>query len=427
MHLQGARVRLLADEMGLGKSAQAVRSTEDDPQRPVNVVCPAILAHNWKAEFAKWADVPRSVAVIGERRGVDPEKADVVVASYDRARRPEVAALLTARRRGGAVLIGDEFHYCKEPGAARTQAVVGFDTDGEGGIARPASRISLLTGTPAPNVAAELYVPLRVAGLIDCSYWEFAGRVCYIRETMHGPKASGLKNPEYVRGLLDGFMLRRTAAVELPPTDYGEIVVEPRDVSGSSVLAELRRIEPVAAGVIRAAAAAEDFDGIDTPHVSTLRRLVGLAKVGAVVDRAGDLLTSDPTAKLVLFFYHRAAIDLACSGLRDFRLVQLVGGDTDTKRDRLVKQFQNDPETRVAVCQIRAAGTGLTLTAANHLWIVEPSWTPADNDQACKRIVRIGQTRKTSVAFVTLNNSIDLAVNNVLRRKRNLIDKILAG
>ena len=74
---------------------------------------------------------------------------------------------------------------------------------------------------------------------------------------------------------------------------------------------------------------------------------------------------------------------------------------------------------------MQASGPGLTLTAANHLWIVEPSWTPADNEQALKRIVRIGQTRKTFVNFITLDTSIDLAVNRVLRAKRQLIDEII--
>jgi SWI/SNF-related matrix-associated actin-dependent regulator 1 of chromatin subfamily A len=317
-------------------------------------------------------------------------------------------------------LILDEAHYLKEPETKRTQAILDA-----GGIASTAGRVSFLTGTPAPNHAAELYPMLRAAGRFDGTYWEFARRACYVRETVHGPKAWGLKDRDFVRDLLAGWMLRRTSAVELPPTDFGEMLVEPAECGGEAILAPLARMEPHAAGLIAKAAEAGDFEAIDTPHMSTLRRLVGLAKVAPVAQAAEALLSGDPTAKLVLFALHRGVIEHLRDRLAGFGAITLTGGEPDVRRRAAKEQFQHDLATRLAVCQMKAAGVGLTLTAANHLWIVEPSWTPADNDQAMRRIVRIGQTRRTSVNFVTLNCSIDIAVNRVLRRKRNFIDQIV--
>lgn len=421
-HLAGGKVRLLADEMGLGKTPQAIRASEADPSRLVTIVAPAILAAEWQAEFAAWHDVPRSVAVIGQRKGFDPETADVVICSYDRATRPEVAGILAARRRRGAHLILDEAHYLKEPGTKRTIGILGECADATGGIAETAGPISFLTGTPAPNVAAELFPFLASAGVWRGSYWEFVGRYCYTKESRYGTKIYGLRNVVELRQMLAQIMLRRTSAVELPSTDYGELEIEPE---ACAELDELRKLEPRAAAQIDRAAKEGDFSKLDTPHVSQLRRLIGIAKARPVARRVGELLSRDPAAKIVLFCLHRTVIETISQTLQDFRQVRLVGGDTDAKRKKFKDQFQQDPETRIAICQMKAAGTGLTLTAGNHLWIVEPSWTPADNEQACKRIVRIGQKRETSVQFVTLKTSIDEAVNNVLRQKQNLIDKIM--
>lgn len=419
-HLAGQRVALLADEMGLGKTLQALRATEIDERSRVTVVCPAILVDEWHtgdSGFLTIGDVPRSVAVIGRKGTADPATSSVAICSYDRAAKPDVARLLADR--AGHVIF-DESHFLKEPESKRTLALLG-----EGSAADAAERVSFLTGTPAPNHAGELFMMLATAGRYSRSYPDFLLDFCTSRDTPFGPRITGYRDADGLRELLDGFMLRRTGAVELPPTERGEIVVEPRECGGAGVIAALRALEPMAAALIKRAAVVESFDDLDTPHVSTLRRLVGLAKADATADRAAALLDADPTNKLVLFCLHKQVMDHLCSRLRDFGHVLLAGGESDRARRAAKERFQTDSSCRVAVCQMKAAGTGLTLTAANHLWIVEPSWTPADNDQACKRIVRIGQRRATSIQFVTLATSIDRAVNATLRKKRQLIDEII--
>jgi SWI/SNF-related matrix-associated actin-dependent regulator 1 of chromatin subfamily A len=416
-HLARNRIALLADEMGLGKTIQALRASEEHTDR-CTVICPAILAAEWREVSLAEQDVPRAVAVVGERRGPDPATAGLAICSYDRAAKPEVAALL--RSRGGHLIL-DESHYLKEPESKRTLAVL---TDA-GSIASEADRVSFLTGTPCPNHAGELFPMLATAGIWRGDYWSFLTNFCHVRETPFGPRVTGYRNAAGLRDMLGGFMLRRTNAVELPPTERGEIVVEPRDCGGEQIIRALRALDPLAASLIKRAATIESFDDLDTPHVATLRRLVGLAKVDATADRARALLEADPSNKLVLFCLHRQVMLHLLAKLRDFGPVLLAGGESDVARKAAKDSFQANPFTRVAVCQMKAAGTGLTLTAANHLWVVEPSWTPADNDQAVKRIVRIGQKRRTYINFVTLDTSIDRAVNAVLRRKRQLIDEIM--
>lgn len=421
-HLTGGRVRLLADEMGLGKTPQAIRASEHDPDQKITIVAPAIMVAEWIEEIGRWHNVPRSIAIAGGKG--DLEAADVVISSYDRTTRPDTYAALMSRR--AVHMICDEAHYLKEPSTKRTEAALGENANGDGGLASRAHRVSFLTGTPAPNDAAELYAMLATAQRYTAGYWDFVADFCVTRETLYGPKITGYKNAAGLRDLLAGFMLRRTNAVELPAAERGEIIIDPLECDDASVLDDLRRMDRAAAGQIAAAAEAGSFETLDTPHLATLRRLTGLAKTGPVCNRAAAVLEADPSAKIVLFFQHRTCIEVAAAKLNEFGTVTLAGGTADNLRKKLKDRFQQDPATRVAICQMKAAGAGLTLTAANHLWIVEPSWTPADNDQAIKRILRIGQTRKTSLQFVTLDTSIDRAVNGVLRKKRQLIDEIIS-
>lgn len=424
-HLVAGRARLLADEMGLGKTVQAIRASEigGSPSRRVTVICPAIMCAEWAAEWAAWHEVPRSVAIVGAGKA-DWSKADAVICSYDRMARGDLAATLAARR--DSHVIFDEAHYLKDPESKRTRAALGANANGRGGIAERAARVSFLTGTPAPNHAGELYPMLSACGVYDGTYWEFFHEFCTWRQTEYGPRVTGYRNADGLRSLLHAVMLRRTNAVELPPTEYGEIEVDPRECGDVPFLTELRRLDANAEGLIRRAASLESFADLDTPHVSTLRRLIGLAKVAATAEHARDQLLSDPAAKLVTYWLHRGPMEIFAARMRDLcEHVVLAGGVSDKVRKANKDRFQTDPDCRLAICQMKAAGIGLTLTAANHLWIVEPSWTPADNDQAVKRIVRIGQRRTTSIKYVTLSGSIEAAVNEVLRKKRQLVDIII--
>lgn len=407
--LADRRFALLADDMGLGKSAQAVHAADLLGDLQLTIVCPAIMVREWLQTLRVFGDVPRLA------RAADPA-ANVCVISYDKiVRNPDALA----GRRGRWIL--DESHYVKEPTASRTKALLG-----RRGLARNADSVWFLTGTPVPNNVGELYTTLAASGRYVGNYHSFLARYAKQIETPYGSRIIGHQNTAELRGLLNGFMLRRLNSVELPATDSGEIVVEPREIDPAArVLAQLAELEPQAATAIAGAVSRQDFSDLDTPFVATMRRLTGLAKAAATADKAAALLTAEPDSKIVLFGLHTAVLGYLAEHLADFNPVMLAGGISDAKRAESIRRFQCDAGVRVAVCQMKAAGTGLTLTAANHLWIVEPSWTPADNQQAARRIVRIGQKRRTSVKYVSLISSIDQQVNAVLQRKQQVIDEIM--
>lgn len=410
--LAGKRAALLADEMGLGKSAQAIVAASyafDDTATPkIGVICPASVRENWRREFAKfWPNLV---------------KPDLFVESYDEvARNPSTfpAAL--------DYLILDEAHYLKSPQSKRTRVILGEKCDGSGLVAN-AKHVVLLTGTPMPNDPSELWPALRAlfpeaitgsSGRPD-AFWQYVKRYCKTIDNGFGLQIVGAKNHEKLRDALKPFMLRRTkdqVLDDLPSITFDELYVE------GGVPAELQGAE------IRRVAEALDADGVDglrkiAPHVATLRRLTGMAKVAPVVEWVKDFLANSDR-KIVLFAQHRDVIDALRESLLD-RFTCVVDGHVPPKqRQRAIDEFQLHPDFRVFIGQLQAAGTGITLTAASDVLFVESSWVPAENSQAAMRVHRIGQKNACMIRFATLAGSIDERIQQAVRRKTADITRVL--
>lgn len=419
---------LLADEPGLGKTAQAIAAADEvlGYDERLLVICPASVVENWKREIARFAPWL---------------SARSTVVSYNGARtHPE----LKTRRYG--VLILDETHYLKTQDSQRTQAILGKRCDGVGGIVERATNVFLLTGTPMPNNPAELWPWLRAVmpeSLIGkksgrpVDYWPFVYRYCVTEDDALGrdPKIICGRNLAELKARIAPFYLRRKKSDVLPdlpelrtdllalpaaaPADPGRELGEGagdrgRGLAGSA--AELVR-EALERGGIEALAAI-------APHVATLRRLTGAAKVGPMAEWVVDQLDGG-LQKLVIFAVHREVLH----GLKEqinkrYGVAVIEGGTTD--RQAQVDRFQNDADCRVFVGQIQAAGTGITLTAASDLVFLESDWVPANMEQAAMRIHRIGQRNACMVRFAMIPGSIDEQIAEACRRKLADIQAVFA-
>ena len=162
---------------------------------------------------------------------------------------------------------------------------------------------------------------------------------------------------------------------------------------------------------------------LDAQHIATLRRLVGEAKAPAYVELISEELDSG-LDKIVIFGIHRKALEIVRDGLARFGVVRIDGDTSERDRVEAVRRFQEDPDCRVCVANIKSGGTGLTLTAASRVDMFESDWAPASNAQALKRIHRIGQTRECEARFVSLLSSIDEVVSETVARKTAAIAKV---
>jgi SWI/SNF-related matrix-associated actin-dependent regulator 1 of chromatin subfamily A len=412
---------LLADEMGLGKSAQAIAACVElgARDRCVLVICPASLVENWKREFKKFSNLTP------------------IVTSYNKA-----DSLRTAVPAGDKwdVLILDEAHYLKTKDSKRTKAIFGEKCNGAEGLVADSKHVFLLTGTPIPNNPSELWPMLRAVmpdaierptkkGTIKpMAYWTFVERFCVTQDTGFGIKIIKGRNLAELKARIRPFVLRRKKGEvlkDLPPIRFDTLALDGAPIGdwkrvGLGTEDELKLIEKALAddGVAGLKAIA--------PHVAQLRRVTGMAKVPAAIEWIKEHFEGGG-GKLVVFAHHTDVIEALDKALRDDVGTHVLHGGTPTHmRQAAVDAFQTNPDIRLFIGQIQAAGTGITLTAASDVLFVESSWVPAENEQAAMRVHRIGQKNACLIRFAMLAGSIDEQIQKAVMRKTQDIARLFS-
>lgn len=409
--LASRRVAYLADVPGLGKTGQFVRALDLVCADTATIICPPALRTNMQREIDLWSFMGRDVTVIASEKD-DVPKSGVIAVSYSLAARPVMLAKLRKRSRG--VLICDEAHALKERGAARTKAALSA-----GGLAKWASHIWLISGTPAPNHAGELYTFLKVAGEWAGGWAKFVDTFCLIAENEYGRKIVGTKDKDGVKALLAPVMLRRTVVEGRPALSVDEMYVEGSGPDPYEALASEHR------AALLAALETGNWSLADVPAIATARRLVGLAKAAGTIELAKTCLEGGHH-KILIGGTHREAIRAVADGLAEYGARILWGGMKDDERDAIVSGFQNAHSgVRVIVANMASAGEGLTLTAASRVLVFEPDWTPTRNDQFIARAWRRGQKSPVHASFVCLAGSLDGRIVKSFRRKAADVAAIL--
>jgi SWI/SNF-related matrix-associated actin-dependent regulator 1 of chromatin subfamily A len=410
---------LLADDMGLGKSAQCVRGLDKVQSQRAVIFCPSSARMNWKHEIEMFSQHEQLVSVLLSGKDTIHRHATAVVCGYDLAKRfaPQLLAY------NPDSMICDEFHYCKEPNSARTKAVMSKE-----GVAHNVKRRWLVTGTPILNHAGELWVALRTAGRTPLEYDAFIRRYCLYKNTPFGLKIVG-NRPEMVaelRGLLDGFMLRRKkedVMKDLPKIRFGEVALSPGRVKlgdlpcdETEIKRQTRLVESLLEGLDANGHTAPEALAAFANSTISLRQYTGLQKVQPTLELLKDELDSG-LDKIVVFAIHKAVIEQLAEGFAEYNPVVISGSTPAMARDKIVQRFQNDPTCRVFIGNIHAAGTAITLTAAASVFFAEYDWVPANNAQAAMRAHRIGQTRSVLVRFGAIADSLDQKIQAIVRRK----------
>jgi SWI/SNF-related matrix-associated actin-dependent regulator of chromatin subfamily A-like protein 1 len=422
MFLAGRSRASIFDEPGLGKTAQAIRAREMcGDTSPALVICPAGVRQVWPYQFSLWGRTGAKVIKADSIFDLSTwlrGKIDVLVISYEQA----VMWQKDLRSDFFGPLIIDESHYLKNPDAKRTRAICG-DGTGAGGIANFASHVWCLTGTPIKNDPADLWIPLRMARATDLSFTKFQKK--YFKQAASTFSVTNTIRKEMlaeIKTLIASMSLMRTfedVGAQLPPI---RLDILPVDGTQEAIVNYLRQYPGLSERIVASVEAEQSLSFDDGTHISTLRALIAEAKAPGYAKLITEELKSGTIDKLVVMANHRKAIELVTAHLQNagIRAEKIVGGTSENDRTAIVRSFQDDPNgVRVIVGNIQAAGTGLTLTAACRLDMLESSWTPADNVQAIRRVRRKGQTRPTLARFVMLNDSFDQRVAKVVVRKAN--------
>jgi SWI/SNF-related matrix-associated actin-dependent regulator 1 of chromatin subfamily A len=429
---------LIGDEMGLGKTIQAIGACNADPEvRSVLVVCPASLKVNWAREWARWSVRKMS---LGIANGGALPATEVVVINYDVLKKHSAAI----RARSWDVLIIDEAHACKNPKTGRTQQVLGkWDKEKDKRIAPIAARRRLfLTGTPILNKPIELWPivhSLDPQGL-GANWRGFVMRYCAGHDSGFGWDVSGASNLEELQDRLRMFMVRRLKADVLKelPAKRRSVVVLPADGAGKVIAAESAGYDAAQARIEEARVACElakaegeesynaavsrlrDASGAAFAEIAKLRHATALAKVPAMIEYLREVLESE---KVVFFAHH---LDVIAAVAAEFPgCAVLTGEHSQEQRQLAVDRFQRDADCRLFIGGIKAAGVGLTLTAASHVVMGELDWVPGNVTQCEDRCHRIGQANSVLVEHLVLDGSLDVRMANILVAKQEIIDRAL--
>lgn len=419
---------LLGDDMGLGKTIQVIVAlrllVHARQARHALVVCPASVLRNWETELRKWAPLLQVVVAHGEaerRIGLWNAPAHVYITTYGTLRE-DIEAILPRMLLNGIdefdVLVADEVHRAKNPGAQQTQALRRI----------PARRKWGLSGTPIENRLDEL------KAIYDCLHpklfstgpprLQFDG----IADT-RPPGAEGL-SPEDVKRRIEPFMLRRRKGDVLD--DLPALV---RTEQWLELAGPQRRAYEKAEGEGIVELNAKG-DQLTVQHVlaliTKLKQLCNFelaggtsAKMDWLDENMDELLADDGAVIIASQFVDPAGVSAIAERLHSHRPLTYTGDLSQSQRSRVIEAFNTDPDCRVLVLSTHAGGEGINLQRANYVVHFDHPWTPSKAHQVEGRAHRIGQKRTVFVYHLWLQDTIEARIYEILERKQALYDFVI--
>lgn len=410
---------ILADQMGLGKTIQVLSAfSEMNIGRKENVliVCPASLKRNWEREMGRWwPDRIGDVSVLDGRRNTRVSPISII--NYDILQHN--LELIQTKR--WAYAVADEAHYVKEASSQRTRALLSIS----------AGTRWTLTGTPVLNRPMEFYPPLWwLRQKLADDKQAYALRYCgaFYDAKRQEWNYRGASNIEELRDHLREIMLRRLKAdvlSELPPKIKQRVELN-ISASAQADIYEQQRAAGNALSIVFAHLEQGSLKFGNVGDLAALRASLGRAKIEGAVHFVKDLL-EETDEKVVVFAHHAPVIAGLMAGLAEYKAVKIDGSVPPNRRLDRVDKLEQDPDCRVLVGNIQAAGEGLNMTKAATVVFVEYDWVPGKNEQAEDRTHRFGQQKAVNIFYLAVNRTIDGMIADVLVTKENTLSPLLGA
>lgn len=430
--LSGGIGGILADDMGLGKTVQILSAVAalhahkgGDANAPVLVVAPTSVVGVWIEQAQQFTPQlrVRTVTETAARRGTtiaqEAANADIIVTSYTLAR---LEAQQWSQVQLGGVVI-DEAQAVKNPRTATYRALRDLEAPWKLAV----------SGTPIENSLSDLWALLSLTcpGLLPP--WET------FQQQVRKPIENGTDPTmlERLTAYVAPFVLRRTkeeVAPDLPDKIvdvvrvdlgkehrhiYDQYLARERarilellhdvDANRMTVLASITRLRQLA---------------LDPALVEESYAHVGSAKIEYLADRLDEIV---PLGHQALVFSQFTSFLARIRHMLERRGIGVVQLDGSTRgRAEVIEKFRSG-EAQVFLISLKAGGSGLTLTEADYVYVMDPWWNPAAEEQAIDRAHRIGQTKKVNVYRMVATDTIEAKVVELQDRKRQLISSVMNG
>lgn len=416
---------LIGDEPGLGKTLQSIGIVDTANAYPCLVVCPSSLKINWQREWEKFTSKKALVLDNGNRTTwpylLQMKMHYIAIVNYESLRKYFVWDIQGGKKsfrlkdvvfcpqiKQFKSIVIDESHRVKDPAAQQTIFTKG--------ISNAKEYIILLSGTPVVNRPEDLVAQLSIMGRLN----DFGGKDAFLAQYGEGDNLDDLSSKLYER-----CMIRREKAkvlTQLPDKTRVDLYV---DISNRD---EYELAASDLATYLKEYKGCNDWDIRKKMRMKALvqfmnlRSIAAKGKVKQTVDFVSVFLESGK--KLILFCSLHEIVDELKKAFP--HAVSVTGRDCQVSKQAAVDAFQQNPDVRLIVCSIKAAGVGLTLTASSNVAFVEFPWTYADCCQCEDRAHRIGQKDNVTCYYLIGRNTIDRALYQLIYKKKSIANRITA-
>jgi len=414
IHQLNGRV-LLADEMGLGKTLEGLQWLHESKNFPAIVICPATLKWLWKSEALNHLGIHSSIL-----HGTKPPKSQLTktrrltILNYDILQYWE-GYIKSIKPK---TLIIDECHFTKTRGALRSRITKR--------LSRSIPYIIAMSGTPLTNRPSELWNILNIIRPdLYPNFITYAFQYCKPTRRPWGWEYKGANNlKELHRKLSESMMIRRLkkkVLQELPDKIRSVIPMKTKHLKTYRD-AENDFINWLTKQSITKANRAKRAERL--VQMGYLKRLAARMKMKLVLRWVKDFL-DNTNKKLVIFAIHRKIIERIHNQFP--KSVVIDGRTSDRKRQQAIYNFQHNPNIRLFIGNIHAAGHGITLTASHTLAFIELDWVPGNLIQAEDRIHRIGQKESVIIYYLITKGTIEEKLCKIIQHKQNIVSSTLDG
>ena len=411
--LAGSKRFILADDMGLGKTTSTIIAALETGAKKILIVCPASLKVNWMREIQNYTD--RSV-FISEGKSFSTEH-DFVIVNYDILKnfhdlKDKNKSLI--KQSNFELVILDEAHYVQNAQAQRTKIV--------NHICKNVDRLWLLTGTPMTSRPMNYFNLLSLIESPVAQNWmAFAIRYCQGYQFKAGNRkvwnVTGASNLEELRDRTSRQVLRRlkTDVLDLPDKIITPIYLRLKSKHYEGLMGEYYNWYDNKK---------EESNSLTVQFskLMKVRQVIAEEKINETIELAENILSQDK--KVIIFTNFTDTLHKIHEHFGK-QSVYLDGSCSNAQRQYAVDQFQDNEKVKVFVGNLKAAGVGITLTAAEAVIINDLSFVPGDLSQAEDRAYRYGQKNTVLVYYPIFENSIEGIIYDMVNNKKKNIETVM--
>jgi len=402
---------ILADDMGLGKTTSTVIASLESGAEKVLIICPASLKINWQREIENYTE--KEVSII---EGKIWQPANYTIINYDilknfhDPKHPDKSDILNY---GFDLIVMDEAHYIQNVKAARTKIC--------NDIVKKVGKVWLLTGTPMTSRPMNYYNLLNLVDSPIADNWmAYAIRYCAGYQFSVGGKkiwnVTGASNLEELRDRTKPQVLRRLKEDIL---DLPEKILTPIYLRTNSK--EYKKLMGEYYEWYNSSEESKSLT-IQFSKLMKVRQIIADEKITDTIEIAQNVI--DQGKKVIIFTNFTDTLNKIADHFGK-SAVKLDGKMSKPQRQYSVDEFQNNEKITVFVGNLKAAGVGITLTAAEAVIMNDLSFVPSDHSQAEDRAYRYGQKFSVSVYYPIFENTIEGIIYDILSKKKNIFETVM--